>query len=151
SYYGAPAVRDIGLVASEGRMTIPVENNTPGGILEITSSFFEFIPVDEIDSPCPAVLESHELVEGKDYYILLTTSSGLYRYNIFDVVRCVGWRERTPLLAFLNKGNNFSNLTGEKISEYQVAKSVESALVRLDHRLTAFSLAPCWDDEVPYY
>lgn len=150
-YYGTPSIRDIGLVASEGRMTIPIENNTPGGILELTSSFFEFIPVEEINSPDPTVLESHELVEGRDYYILLTTSSGLYRYNIFDVVRCVGWFEKTPLLAFLNKGSNFSNLTGEKVSEYQVARSVESALAELDHRLTAFTLAPCWDDRRPYY
>ncbi|MFO0947540.1 MAG: GH3 auxin-responsive promoter family protein [Planctomycetota bacterium] len=150
-FYGSPSIRDIGLVASEGRMTIPIENNTSGGILEITSSFFEFVPVDEIHSPQPTVLESHELQEGRDYYILLTTSSGLYRYNIFDVVRCVGWFEKTPLLAFLNKGSNFSNITGEKVSEYQVAKSVENALVELDHRLTAFTLAPCWDDRHPYY
>lgn len=150
-FYGTPSIRDIGLVASEGRMTIPIENDTSGGILEITSSFFEFIPVDEIKSPNPTVLESHELEEGKDYYILLTTSSGLYRYNIYDVVRCVGWFEKTPLLAFLNKGSNFSNLTGEKISEYQVAKSVENALAELDLRLTAFTLAPCWDETRPFY
>ena len=106
---------DIGLVASEVRMTIPIEDSTPGGILEITSSFFEFLPVEESGSEQPTVLESHELEEGRDYYILLTTSSGFYRYNIYDVVRCVGWHEKTPVLAFLNKGSNFSNLTGEKL------------------------------------
>lgn len=150
-YFGQPSIRDIGLIASEGRMTIPIENNTPGGILEITSSYFEFIPVEEIDSSRPTVLESHELVEGRDYFILLTTSSGFYRYNIHDVVRCVGWFEKTPVLAFLNKGSSISNITGEKISEYQVARSMEDALAELELSLTAFSLAPSWDDQLPYY
>ena len=83
-------------------MTVPIHDRTTGGILEITSSFFEFVPLEEIDSPTPTVLESHELQEGNDYYILLTTSSGLYRYNIHDVVRCTGWHEATPVLAFLS-------------------------------------------------
>lgn len=150
-FYGEPSIRDIGLIASEGRMTIPIENDTPGGILEITSSYFEFVPVEEIDSPQPTVLESHELIEGRDYFILLTTSSGFYRYNIYDVVRCMGWYEKTPILAFLNKGSQISNLTGEKISEYQVAKSVEESLRELNLKLTAFSLSPLWDDQMPYY
>lgn len=150
-YYGELAVRDIGLIASEGRMTVPIEDHTPGGILEITSSFFEFVPVDEIDSSDPTVLESHELQEGKDYFILLTTSSGLYRYNIYDVVRCLGWHEKTPILAFLNKGAHFSNLTGEKLSEHQVTKSVESALQEMQLQVTAYSVAPCWDERMPYY
>lgn len=150
-YFGHPSIRDIGLVASEGRMTIPIANDTPGGILEITSSFFEFVPVEEIDSPSPTALESHELIEGRDYYILLTTSSGFYRYNIHDVVRCLGFFEKTPILAFLNKGSQFSNLTGEKISEFHVARAVESALAEHDLRLNGFSLAPCWDELAPYY
>ena len=113
-YYGQPAIRDIGLIASEGRMTIPVEDNTPGGILEITSSFFEFVPVGEIDSPKPTVLESHELQEGQDYFILLTTSSGLYRYNIYDVVRCVGWHEKTPPLGVSEQGEQFLKSDGRE-------------------------------------
>ena len=146
-----PSVRDIGLVASEARMTIPVANDTPAGILEVSSSFFEFVPVDEIDSADPVVLEPHELEEGQDYYILLTTSGGLYRYNIHDVVRCVGWHQRTPLLAFLNKGAYFSNLTGEKLSEHQVVAAVQAALAELDLSVAAYTLAPCWNEDCPYY
>jgi hypothetical protein len=144
-------IRDLGLIASEGRMTIPVENGTPAGVLDIASAFFEFVPVGEIDSPSPVVLEAHELEEGRDYYILLTTSSGLYRYNIFDVVRCMGYRERTPMLAFLNKGSSFSNLTGEKLSEFQVVRAAEDAARASGTPLGVFSVAPCWDEETPYY
>lgn len=150
-YFGAAVPRDIGLIASEARMTVTKNDNTPSGILEITSNFYEFVPVDEIDSPQPTVLEAQELVEGGDYYILLTTNSGLYRYNIFDVVRCVGWHERTPMLAFLNKGSGISNLTGEKLTEFQVASSVAAAITHLQIQLTSYSLAPVWRDDTPYY
>ncbi len=150
-YFGKAAIRDIGLIASEGRMTVPKDDNTSAGILEISSIFFEFVPVNEIDSSSPTTLEAHELEEGQQYYILLTTSCGLYRYNICDVVECVGWHEQTPMLAFLNKGTHISNITGEKISEHQVAQATLAALESLDMRLDCWSLAPCWDDQLPYY
>jgi hypothetical protein len=150
-WYGSPPVRDIGLVASEGRMTIPIEDDTSSGVLEISSTYFEFVPVDEIDSPQPTVLESDELEEGREYYILLTTSAGFYRYNIFDVVRCTGFYRKTPLLEFLNKGAYFSNMTGEKISEHQVVQAVGKAAREVGVNPTAFSLAPIWDDRIPYY
>lgn len=150
-YFGNAVPRDIGLIASEARMTVTKDDNTPDSILEITSNFYEFVPVDEIDSPQPTVLEAHELQEGRDYYILLTTNSGLYRYNIFDVVRCVGRFEQTPMLAFLNKGSGISNLTGEKLTEFQVSSSVAAALTELNHRLAAYSMIPVWQDDAPYY
>ena len=151
SFYGTMPVRDVGLIASEGRMTIPLEDNTPSGVLDITTHFFEFIPEDEKDSPNPTVLLPHELVEGRNYFILFTTSYGLYRYDIHDVVRCTGFFNKTPMLQFLNKGSYFSNLTGEKISEYQITGSMAEILRELDHTLNIYSIAPVWSDEQPFY
>jgi len=150
-YYGETPVRDIGLIASEGRMTIPWADSTPAGILDITTNYFEFIPEEEVNSPQPTVLGAHELQEGRNYYILLTTSYGLYRYHIYDVVRCVGFHNQTPMVEFLSKGSLFSNLTGEKVSEYHVSGAMTDVLRSLELNLTAYTLAPCWDDEQPYY
>src|SRR5205085_5390998 len=50
-YYGATPVRDVGLIASEGRMTIPMADGTPSGVLDVTSHYFEFIPEEEADHP----------------------------------------------------------------------------------------------------
>lgn len=150
-YFGDTPVRDVGLIASEGRMTIPMSDGTPSGTLDITSHVFEFIPEDEIKSPQPTVLAAHEIVPGKNYYILLTTAYGLYRYNIYDVVRCTGFHNQTPLVEFLSKGSLFSNLTGEKISEYHVSGAMADVLRQLSLSVTTYSLAPCWDDQLPYY
>lgn len=38
--------------------------------------YFEFIPEEEVENASPTILEAHELERDRNYYILLTTSSG---------------------------------------------------------------------------
>ena len=151
TFYGRPVTRDLGLLASEGRMTIPFENDTPAGVLDIWSNYFEFIPEGEADSKSPTVLGAHELEDGKSYFILPTTQSGLYRYQISDLVRVRGFLGKTPLVEFLGKGHRFANLTGEKLSEHQVTQATEIATRRSGHPIGGYSLAPVWDDAKPFY
>ena len=132
-YFGEVPVREIGLLASEGRMSIPVRGDEgSSGVLDILSHFFEFIPEEEIESRSPTVLLAQELQSGRNYYILLTTSSGLYRYNIMDLVRVSGFFGKTPEIEFLGKGHAFSSMTGEKVSEFQVVQGVREARDRMD-------------------
>jgi hypothetical protein len=148
--YGPTAVRDHGLSASEGRMTIPLADGTAAGVLDFYHNYFEFIPVEERESASPTVLEAHELEQGRDYFILLTTSGGLYRYDIHDVVRCVGFEGQAPLIEFLNKGKSFSNLTGEKLSEHQVIRAVEKSFQALRLPIEVFTLAPIMEQQPRY-
>jgi hypothetical protein len=150
-FFGATPVRDVGLIASEGRMTIPLADGTPSGVLDITTHYFEFIPTEEIESPAPTVLAAHEVEEGRSYFILPTTAFGLYRYHIYDVVRVTGFHNRTPLVEFLNKGAHVANVTGEKLSEHHVIQAMATTLRQLDLSLTAYTVAPCWDEDLPYY
>jgi hypothetical protein len=153
-YFGDNMVRDVGLIASEGRMTIPFASGTASGVLDISSHYFEFIPESEGDSNSPTVLGAHELKEGERYFILLTTGYGLYRYHIHDVVRVTGFHNRTPLIEFLSKGAHFANITGEKLSEYHVTQSMAGLLAEMNLSLNTWSVAPVWsddDEEVPCY
>ena len=150
-YYGEPPVHDLGLLASEGRFTIPLSGGTASGVLDIWSHYFEFIPEAEIDSPQPTVLGAHELRDGGSYFILPTTAYGLYRYHISDLVRVTGFHGRTPLVEFLGKGHRFANLTGEKLSEYHVTRAMDAVAARVPQPVTAYSVAPVWDERQPYY
>ncbi|MHB9064522.1 MAG: GH3 auxin-responsive promoter family protein [Pirellulaceae bacterium] len=149
--YGDVAFRDHGLSASEGRMTLPFGDGARAGYLDYPTHYFEFIPVDQRDKADPVVLEAHELIPGEAYYILLTTSSGLYRYDIHDVVRCVDYEGTCPLLEFLNKGAHFSSLAGEKLSENQVVHAVGRALQNIGLRLEHFMLVPEFGDPGRYH
>lgn len=148
--FGDRPVRDVGLIASEGRMTIPVADGTPAGVLDIRHHYFEFIPEEQAELEQPDTVEAADLIEGRNYFILLTTAGGLYRYQIHDLVRCVGFHGRAPMLEFLNKGAHISSLTGEKLSEFQVVAAVSEAQNATGIHLGSYLLLPTWGEPPSY-
>lgn len=120
-------VRDLGYMASEGQMSLPISDEGSVGILAIDTNFYEFIPESEVGSANPITLTCDELEIGSEYYLILTTAGGLYRYDINDVIRVTGFYERTPLIEFLRKGRDVTNITGEKLHVNQVIQAMEQA------------------------
>ncbi len=120
-------MRDVGYMSSEGTFSIPLENNNPAGLLALNAAFYEFIPAREYGKPGAPVLLAHEVEEGGEYQIILTTTGGLYRYAINDIVRVVGWHGNTPLIQFLHKGENVKNIAGEMLNADQVLNAVGNA------------------------
>jgi len=115
-YFGRTAPRrDIGYLASEGAMTIPCRDNTPAGILALHNNFYEFLPAktDNVSETQP--LACHEVEVGRPYRILLTNRNGLYRYDIHDIVEVHGFYNRTPVIAFVRKGDDMLSIAGEKL------------------------------------
>jgi len=161
-YYGSIPIRDIGLLASEGRISIPMADNTPEGVLDIYSNFFEFVRKEEyeqldhpencvtIDSSKLSVYQCCQLEKGKEYYIFLTNYAGLYRYNLGDLIRVNDHIGTTPVIEFLSRGAHISSITGEKLSEYQVVNSVRAAASEMAIPLVTFVMAPQWDDPPRY-
>jgi hypothetical protein len=90
------------------------------------------------------------LETGQSYYILFTTSGGLYRYNINDIVKVVGWHHSVPLLEFLHKGGNISSFTGEKVTESQVTEAASATLSRTGMAVRFFTVVPEFSPE-PHY
>ena len=121
------AVRDLGYMASEAQMTLPISDAGSAGILDVSANYYEFIPESEIDSAQPAPLTCAELREGEHYYLILTTPGGLYRYDINDVVRVAGYYKRTPLIEFVRKGRDVTSITGEKLHVNQVIHAMAQA------------------------
>lgn len=97
-----------GLMATEGVVSIPFEGKWP---LAIRSHFFEFLTVDG------QVLLAHELEDGRQYEVVLTTAGGLYRYRLGDLVRVEGFCSRTPSVRFVGRAGNVSDRFGEKLDE----------------------------------
>ena len=121
------AFRDPGFLASEANFTLPIEDEGFRGILAITGNVYEFIPEDEIDSSNPRILTAGQLEDGGIYYVIVTTQSGLYRYDINDVVRVNGFHNRTPKIEFLRKGRDMLSLEGEKLHVGQIIEAMRGA------------------------
>lgn len=119
--------RDWGYLSSEARGSVPITDNGCGGILAIDTNFYEFVPEESRDSHRPTFLTADELEHGKRYYVYLTTESGLYRYDIDDLLEVMGFFHETPIVSFVQKGKGVSSMTGEKLYEAQVCEAVRSS------------------------
>ena len=125
--FGDVPIRDIGLLASEGRFCIPVADNTAAGIAEITSNFLEFIPAEEREKDSPPTLRADEVHAGQEYFLVISNWAGLWRYNIDDRVRVVDRYGQSPVFEFLCRGLHTASITGEKITEHQVVEAMRRA------------------------
>jgi len=148
--FGNVPIRDIGLLASEGRFSLPIEDETPAGLAETVSNFLEFIPVDQAGKDDPEVLRADELEVGSEYSLVVTNWAGLWRYNIDDRVRVTGFHHSTPIFEFLSRGVHTASITGEKITEYQVVESMRVASERAGVGVEQFELQGRFAD-LPYY
>lgn len=149
-WWGPLPVRDIGLLASEGRVSIPVVDDTPVGVLDVTAGAFEFIPIESYHDADPPTLEPHELEEGRDYAVVLSNTTGLLRYRLDDVVRVCGWQDQAPLVEFLYRAGRVASVTGEKLTENQVVAAVRSTCETLRLPEFDFVLGPVWGDPPRY-
>ena len=70
----------------------------------------------------------HELEQGRDHHVVVSTEAGLLRYHMNDVLRAGEPIGRTPSLFFIRKGRGVTNITGEKLSEDQVHLAMAEAM-----------------------
>jgi hypothetical protein len=125
--FGGVPVRDIGLLASEGRFSIPIADGTAAGLAEITSNFLEFIPAEDRSATDPPILRADEVEVGREYFLVVTNWAGLWRYNLDDRVRVVDRHGQSPVFEFLCRGLHTASMTGEKITEHQVVEAMRCA------------------------
>jgi hypothetical protein len=143
AYFGPQVpLRDLGYLASEGTMTIPYEDHTPGGILALHNNYYEFMPADEGGCAGGIPLQCHELDAGKQYKMILTNCNGLYRYDIHDVIEVHGFYHRTPVIAFVRKGEDMLSITGEKLHVNQLIEAFRRLALSHDLAVDQFRAVP---------
>lgn len=107
--------------ASEGLFAAVDEVDSPEQLMLAESCFYEFIPIDEESR----ILCLDELEVGKEYEIIVTTQSGLYRYRCGDVIKIVGYMNECPYMQFAFRKGQLLNLAGEKTTEEHMQAAVD--------------------------
>jgi hypothetical protein len=143
-------IRDWGYLASELRGSVPISDEGCGGVLTIETNFFEFVADDDSESANPTFLTTDQLEDEKEYFVYPTTTGGLYRYDMNDLVRVNGFYKNTPIVEFIQKGKGVSSLTGEKLYEAQVCTAVSRSHDILGNRYEFVVATPEWDDPPRY-
>ena len=117
-----------GLMSTECIVSFPLENVENGSVAAYNSFFYEFIQVsdDRLENRSPKILDELEL--GERYCVVVTTNAGLYRYNTNDIVEVTGFYYKIPIVKFVGRINNFSDIVGEKLKNSFVEKQVLTTL-----------------------
>ncbi|WP_455037232.1 GH3 auxin-responsive promoter family protein [Leptotrichia massiliensis] len=117
-----------GLMSTECIVSFPLENVENGSVAAYNSFFYEFIQVsdDKLENRSPKLLDELEL--GERYCVVVTTNAGLYRYNTNDIVEVTGFYHKIPIVKFVGRINNFSDIVGEKLENSFVEKQVLNLL-----------------------
>ncbi|BBM51158.1 GH3 auxin-responsive promoter protein [Leptotrichia trevisanii] len=117
-----------GLMSTECIVSFPLENVKNGSAIAYNSFFYEFIQVsdDKLENRSPKLLDELEL--GERYCVVVTTNAGLYRYNTNDIVEVTGFYHKIPIVKFVGRINNFSDIVGEKLKNSFVEKQILTTL-----------------------
>jgi hypothetical protein len=121
-------------VCQRGR-SVPLSDEGDAGVVAVGTNVLEFHPAEDDRAPEGRELLPIERLEvGRRYFVYVTNASGLYRYDMNDIVEVAGHDGQTPLIRFIQKGKGVVSIAGEKLSEVQVIAAAEAALAALRGR-----------------
>ncbi|AEF85069.1 GH3 auxin-responsive promoter superfamily [Treponema primitia ZAS-2] len=129
---------EFGYFATECRPGIVLKSNTQDTVIFGHKVYLEFIHESELESENPHIYQMYEVKRGERYCMIVTTSAGLYRYNMNDLVEITGFINQFPTLKLIQKVNGTVNITGEKLHERQFIEAVHAAERDTGNRVAFF-------------
>lgn len=144
---GRPLIYIETYLASEGFVAFQVKPNRTSMRLVLNNGlFFEFIPFNEENFDAegevvanPKTLMIHQVEEGVDYALLLSTCAGTWRYLIGDVIRFVSKEESEIIITGRTK--HFLSLCGEHLSVENMNKAIQLVSDELNIAIKEFTVA----------
>jgi len=144
---GRPLVYIETYLASEGFIAYQDKQHAKGMRL-VTSEhiFLEFVPFDEKNFdgegnilPDAEALMIHEVEEGKDYALLISTSAGAWRYLIGDTIRFID--KNNAEIIITGRTKHFLSLVGEHLSVDNMNKAIQLVSEELNISIPEYTVA----------
>ena len=108
--------------------------------------FYEFIPAEKIGSDDPPVYTIAEVETGKNYAIIISTNSGLWRYMMGDTVV---FTSLDPFrIRISGRTKHFINVFGEEVIIDNADKAIESACKATGAVITEYTAGPVFMNTV---
>ncbi|MDY0201911.1 MAG: GH3 auxin-responsive promoter family protein, partial [Tenuifilaceae bacterium] len=129
--------------ASEGFFAIQDDPNTADMLLMLDYGvFYEFIPMNEIDQPNPKAVTIADIEINKNYAMVITTNSGLWRYMIGDTVMFTSTFPHK--IKITGRTKHFMNAFGEEIIIDNAEKALEIACKKTKATIADYTAAPIY-------
>lgn len=127
--------------ASEGFFAFQDSQKEQGMLLNTNSGiFYEFIPLNEINSENPTRLTLKDVKVGENYALIISTNAGLWAYNIGDTVKFLSTDPYRIVVSGRTK--HFISAFGEHVIVEEVESAILSAAKQESIKLTEFTVAP---------
>ena len=138
--------------ASEGFFAYQDQRDDKGLLLLLNNEiFYEFIKADEFGEKNPKRYTLGEVVLGVNYVLIISTSAGLWAYNIGDTVRFVSLKPYR--LVVTGRIKHFISAFGEHVIGKEVETAMQQACRDSTVQVKEFTVAPQIDPEegLPYH
>lgn len=106
--------------------------------------YYEFIPMDEFGNDHPTVVPLEGIETGRNYAMLISTSSGLWRYLIGDTVMFTSKRPYKFIITGRTK--YFINAFGEELIQDNAEKGLLAACQQTGAEIADYTAAPVFMD-----
>lgn len=134
-------------LSSEGFIALQTRPDQAGMRMVLNNGlFYEFIPFTEENFTTdgelvvnPQTLMIHQVEEGKDYALLLSTNAGTWRYLIGDVIRFVN-KSRSEII-ITGRTKHYLSLCGEHLSVENMNKAISMVAQEFNVELREFAVA----------
>ena len=132
--------------ASEGFFGLQSDLADPAMLLMLDYGvFYEFIPLEEVGKEQPQVVPLWEVETNRNYAIVITTSCGLWRYQIGDTVRFTQTRPYKFVISGRTK--SFINAFGEELIVDNAEQGLAEACQQTGAQVREYTAAPVFMDE----
>jgi hypothetical protein len=129
--------------ASEGFFAIQDDPESADMLLMLDYGiFFEFIPLDECDKPNAEAISVSEVEKDKNYALVISTNSGLWRYMIGDTVKFTSLFPHKIVISGRTK--HFINVFGEEVIVDNADKALRVACDKTGAEITDYTAAPVY-------
>lgn len=132
--------------ASEGYFATQNDFLDPAMLLMIDYGiFYEFIPMDQFETKHKVAIPLWDVEVGKNYAVVISTSSGLWRYMIGDTVR---FTSKDPYkIVITGRTKHFINAFGEELIIDNAEKGLVKACAATGAQINEYSAAPVFMDD----
>ena len=107
--------------------------------------FYEFIPFNDQNFDEEGQLKGNvmtlkidDIVEGKDYALLISTNAGAWRYLIGDVIKFVS--KESSEIVIVGRTKHFLNLCGEHLSVENMNQAIQMTAQEMNVNIKEFSV-----------
>lgn len=132
--------------ASEGFFGLQNDPLDPAMLLMLDYGvFYEFIPIDEVGKENPQVLPLWAVEPGKNYALVISTSGGLWRYQIGDTLRFTSVNPYKFVISGRTKC--FINAFGEELIVDNAERGLHEACRETGAVVNEYTAAPVFMDD----